>query len=218
MAASSVSISLLLRVLLPEGAAAAAKSQQREDEEDSLSDWERVYLPIDPGVVLLDIAFVPGDFNHGSYFFLCLLYVYYRFPNQIPISKLVTLLLLLTCLFVLYLLRFCTGDSPNHFGDQRWWKHLGSAFHSLSRRWRFQLQIQFHQLQRKGGMDCWQTCYSFVHFRCRRHLGKDTSKLSTSWWYCNPLLFHFHFHFHDRTIKINTRKIDATFKIKMREY
>lgn len=82
MAASSVSISLLLRVLVPEAAAAAAKSQQREDEEDSLSDWERVYLPIDPGVVLLDIAFVPGDFNHGSYFFLC----YNRFPNQIPIS------------------------------------------------------------------------------------------------------------------------------------
>lgn len=135
MAASSVSISLLLRVLLPEGAAAAAKSQQREDEEDSLSDWERVYLPIDPGVVLLDIAFVPGDFNHGSYFFVCLFVIcIYRFPNQIPISKLVTLLLLLTCLFVLYLLRFCTGDSPNHFGDQRWWKHLGSAFHSLSRR------------------------------------------------------------------------------------
>jgi len=66
MAASSVSISLLLRLLVPE-AAAAAKSQ---DEEDSLSDWERVYLPIDPGVVLLDIAFVPDDFNHGSYFSL----------------------------------------------------------------------------------------------------------------------------------------------------
>lgn len=67
MAASSVSMSLLLRLLVPEVAAAAAKSQ---DEEDSLSDWERVYLPIDPGVVLLDIAFVPDDFNHGSYFFL----------------------------------------------------------------------------------------------------------------------------------------------------
>ena len=70
MAASSVSISQLLRLLVPE--AAAAKS---EDEEDSLSDWERVYLPIDPGVVLLDIAFVPDDFNHGSYFFLSLLYI-----------------------------------------------------------------------------------------------------------------------------------------------
>ncbi|KAK7851113.1 photosystem ii stability/assembly factor hcf136 [Quercus suber] len=62
MAASSVSISVLLRLLVPEAAVAAAKSQ---DEEDSLSDWERVYLPIDPGVVLLDIAFVPDDFNHG---------------------------------------------------------------------------------------------------------------------------------------------------------
>lgn len=34
--------------------------------EESLSEWERVYLPIDPGVVLLDIAFVPDDPNHGS--------------------------------------------------------------------------------------------------------------------------------------------------------
>lgn len=33
--------------------------------EESLSEWERVYLPIDPGVVLLDIAFVPDDPNHG---------------------------------------------------------------------------------------------------------------------------------------------------------
>lgn len=33
--------------------------------EDALSEWERVYLPIDPGVVLLDIAFVPDDVNHG---------------------------------------------------------------------------------------------------------------------------------------------------------
>ena len=34
--------------------------------EDTLSEWERVYLPIDPGVVLLDIAFVPEDPNHGN--------------------------------------------------------------------------------------------------------------------------------------------------------
>lgn len=33
--------------------------------EDPLSEWERVYLPIDPGVVLLDIAFVPDDPSHG---------------------------------------------------------------------------------------------------------------------------------------------------------
>lgn len=33
--------------------------------EEALSEWERVYLPIDPGVVLLDIAFVPDDPSHG---------------------------------------------------------------------------------------------------------------------------------------------------------
>lgn len=33
--------------------------------EDQLSEWERVSLPIDPGVVLLDIAFVPDDPSHG---------------------------------------------------------------------------------------------------------------------------------------------------------
>ncbi|KAK1325686.1 hypothetical protein QJS10_CPA01g00100 [Acorus calamus] len=32
---------------------------------EELSEWDRVYLPIDPGVVLLDIAFVPEDPNHG---------------------------------------------------------------------------------------------------------------------------------------------------------
>lgn len=35
-------------------------------EEAPLSEWERVYLPIDPGVVLLDIAFVPDDPTHGT--------------------------------------------------------------------------------------------------------------------------------------------------------
>jgi len=47
--------------------------------EDALSDWERVYLPIDPGVVLLDIAFVPDDLNHGlfnSYLSSFILFVY----------------------------------------------------------------------------------------------------------------------------------------------
>uniref|UniRef100_A0A1D1XE28 Photosystem II stability/assembly factor HCF136, chloroplastic n=1 Tax=Anthurium amnicola TaxID=1678845 RepID=A0A1D1XE28_9ARAE len=34
-------------------------------EEPPLSEWERVYLPVDAGVVLLDIAFVPDDPNHG---------------------------------------------------------------------------------------------------------------------------------------------------------
>lgn len=36
-----------------------------KSEEPALSEWERVYLPIDPGVVLLDIAFVPDDPTHG---------------------------------------------------------------------------------------------------------------------------------------------------------
>lgn len=39
--------------------------QPAKSEEPPLSEWERVYLPIDPGVVLLDIAFVPDDRNHG---------------------------------------------------------------------------------------------------------------------------------------------------------
>jgi photosystem II stability/assembly factor-like uncharacterized protein len=34
-------------------------------EDVGLSEWERVPLPIDPGVVLLDIAFVPGEPTHG---------------------------------------------------------------------------------------------------------------------------------------------------------
>uniref|UniRef100_J3MHV4 Photosystem II stability/assembly factor n=1 Tax=Oryza brachyantha TaxID=4533 RepID=J3MHV4_ORYBR len=37
----------------------------RADQTPSLSEWERVLLPIDPGVVLLDIAFVPDDPSHG---------------------------------------------------------------------------------------------------------------------------------------------------------
>ncbi|KAJ6990660.1 photosystem II stability/assembly factor HCF136 [Populus alba x Populus x berolinensis] len=56
--ASLSSLPLLSPLILnPQQANAAA--------EDSLSEWERVYLPIDPGVVLLDIAFVPDDTNHG---------------------------------------------------------------------------------------------------------------------------------------------------------
>ncbi|XP_054809780.1 photosystem II stability/assembly factor HCF136, chloroplastic isoform X3 [Prosopis cineraria] len=39
--------------------------EQLARSEEALSEWERVYLPIDPGVVLLDIAFVPDDLNHG---------------------------------------------------------------------------------------------------------------------------------------------------------
>ncbi|KAL9251608.1 Photosystem II stability/assembly factor HCF136, chloroplastic-like protein [Drosera capensis] len=37
----------------------------RTEEQQLLADWERVFLPIDPGVVLLDIAFVPEDPKHG---------------------------------------------------------------------------------------------------------------------------------------------------------
>ncbi|CAD6338172.1 unnamed protein product [Miscanthus lutarioriparius] len=36
----------------------------RADDAPALSEWERVFLPIDPGVVLLDIAFVPDDPSH----------------------------------------------------------------------------------------------------------------------------------------------------------
>jgi hypothetical protein len=37
----------------------------RADEAPALSEWERIFLPIDSGVVLLDIAFVPDDPSHG---------------------------------------------------------------------------------------------------------------------------------------------------------
>ncbi|KAF7145622.1 hypothetical protein RHSIM_Rhsim04G0167300 [Rhododendron simsii] len=40
-------------------------SKPAKSEVGGLSEWERVFLPIDPGVVLLDIAFVPDDPNHG---------------------------------------------------------------------------------------------------------------------------------------------------------
>ncbi|XP_021293280.1 photosystem II stability/assembly factor HCF136, chloroplastic isoform X1 [Herrania umbratica] len=52
-ASLSLSVATLSALQLP------AKSQE------VLSEWERVYLPIDAGVVLLDIAFVPDDPNHG---------------------------------------------------------------------------------------------------------------------------------------------------------
>lgn len=50
--------------------------------EESLSEWERVYLPIDPGVVLLDIAFVPDDPNHGklpNFIILDILLLFFEF-------------------------------------------------------------------------------------------------------------------------------------------
>ncbi|KAM7272011.1 hypothetical protein ACFE04_031225 [Oxalis oulophora] len=42
-----------------------ASAKAAEENSAGLADWERVYLPIDPGVVLLDIAFVPDDPKHG---------------------------------------------------------------------------------------------------------------------------------------------------------
>ncbi|KAH9612112.1 hypothetical protein KSS87_002592 [Heliosperma pusillum] len=58
--ASTTSLSLSLSVSVSSlSLSSAAKA------EDLLSEWERVYLPIDPGVVLLDIAFVPDDTSHG---------------------------------------------------------------------------------------------------------------------------------------------------------
>lgn len=57
-AAAAIPLTLGPLVSFPE----AARS-----EEPPLSDWERIYLPVDPGVVLLDIAFVPDDPNHGSF-------------------------------------------------------------------------------------------------------------------------------------------------------
>ncbi|XAR53222.1 hypothetical protein NMG60_11021687 [Bertholletia excelsa] len=53
----AAAVSILLAPLI--GFGQPAKS------EEPLSEWERVYLPIDPGVVLLDIAFVPDDPKHG---------------------------------------------------------------------------------------------------------------------------------------------------------
>lgn len=49
---------LSLASLLGGGGAAVA--------EDSISDWEQVFLPINPGVVLLDLAFVPDQPERGQ--------------------------------------------------------------------------------------------------------------------------------------------------------
>lgn len=92
-------------------------AQPAKSEEPALSEWEKVSLPIDPGVVLLDIAFVPDDPKHGKLEHL---------------SSLNCLLLDLSSKFVGYWGRFSFGDSANPFGDQGWWTKLGSAFNSLS--------------------------------------------------------------------------------------
>lgn len=71
--ASSSSSSLSRRQFVVETAAISVSLapligfQQPARSDDGLSEWERVYLPIDPGVVLLDIAFVPDDTNHGRF-------------------------------------------------------------------------------------------------------------------------------------------------------
>jgi len=63
---SSDDFSKSRRRFIAETAALSVSLPQLEARaEDALSEWERVYLPIDPGVVLLDIAFVPDDPNHG---------------------------------------------------------------------------------------------------------------------------------------------------------
>ncbi|KAG5554091.1 hypothetical protein RHGRI_011834 [Rhododendron griersonianum] len=69
---TSLSSSLSRRHLIADTAAVSIAvsplidiSKAAKSEEGGLSEWERVFLPIDPGVVLLDIAFVPDDPNHG---------------------------------------------------------------------------------------------------------------------------------------------------------
>lgn len=70
-ASSSSSSSLNRREFLAETAAISLPLfpligfVQPAKSDEGLSEWERVFLPIDPGVVLLDIAFVPDDTNHG---------------------------------------------------------------------------------------------------------------------------------------------------------
>lgn len=58
----TAALSLTLTTLPLFGSIQPAKS-----EESALSEWEKVSLPIDPGVVLLDIAFVPEDPKHGNF-------------------------------------------------------------------------------------------------------------------------------------------------------
>ncbi|KAK1569154.1 hypothetical protein Q3G72_001335 [Acer saccharum] len=71
-ACSSQTTSLSRRQLVSQAATlslsvsvASTLCEQPAKSEEVLSAWERLYLPIDPGVVLLDIAFVPDESNHG---------------------------------------------------------------------------------------------------------------------------------------------------------
>lgn len=70
---SSSSLSFSRRELLYQSAAVSLSivgpvKEAKADEQ--LSEWERVFLPIDPGVVLLDIAFVPDEPSRGNFLFL----------------------------------------------------------------------------------------------------------------------------------------------------
>lgn len=53
-------------------ALAAATVVEPSFAETPISEWEQVPLPIDPGVVLLDISFVPDEPNRGVADILCL--------------------------------------------------------------------------------------------------------------------------------------------------
>lgn len=65
--AQTTTTALSLSLSSPLILSATTSSPAKSAEDPLLSDWERVYLPVDPGVVLLDIAFVPDDLNHGLY-------------------------------------------------------------------------------------------------------------------------------------------------------
>lgn len=60
-------------------AATTGLYEQPAKSEEALSAWERVYIPVDPGVVLLDIAFVPDDLNHGTPNWLTFLFYFFLF-------------------------------------------------------------------------------------------------------------------------------------------
>lgn len=82
-------------------------------------------------------------------------------------------------IFVLWF-RVSPWDEADDFGDKRRWKHLVPTIHRLRRRRGLQLQIQFHKLQRQGGLDHRKACYPSLYFRCWWKLAEDTIKFSAS--------------------------------------
>jgi hypothetical protein len=73
--------------------------EAKADEFPQLSEWERVYLPIDPGVVLLDISFVPDDPSHGL-IFLCDVYFFFAsFQSRSPMGCSGIVVCLVSCTF-----------------------------------------------------------------------------------------------------------------------